>query len=153
VVLTPAEMSSALEMMREFDVVLIDTSGRSQNDSYRLADLKTFLDAARTAAGANAGMETHLVLSCTSNPGQLLQVAEKFATLGLDRVVFTKLDEAVGLGVILNVSNRLNLQLSYLTTGQDVPDDMEVGHRRRVAELILGRAEIRPQPASVDQVA
>jgi flagellar biosynthesis protein FlhF len=153
VVLTPAEMSAAVELMRDLDVVLIDTSGRSQNDTDKLADLKTFLDAARSAAGPAAGMETHLVLSCTSHPAQLMQVAEKFGVLGVDRVVFTKLDEAVGLGVILNVSHRLNLRLSYLTTGQDVPEDMEVGHRRRVAELILNRAEIKLDSAPVEHVA
>ncbi|HQA45338.1 MAG TPA: flagellar biosynthesis protein FlhF [Phycisphaerae bacterium] len=153
VVLTPAEMSAAVELMRDHDVVLIDTSGRSQNDTDKLADLKTFLDAAREAAGPTAGMETHLVLSCTSHPGQLMQVAEKFGVLGIDRAVFTKLDEAVGLGVILNVSHRLNLRLSYLTTGQDVPEDMEIGHRRRVAELILKRAEIKLDSAPVEHVA
>lgn len=152
VVLTPAEMRSAMESMRDLDVLLVDTSGRSQNDAPRLAELRAFLDAARDAAGGAVDMETHLVLSCTSHPTQLVQVAEKFAAMGVDRVVFTKLDEAVGLGVILNVSHRLNLQLSYLTTGQDVPEDMEVGHRRRVAELILNRAEVRPT-APVDQVA
>jgi flagellar biosynthesis protein FlhF len=81
-----------------------------------------------------------LVLSCAAHPDQMLAVAREFGFLGLDRVVFTKVDEAVGLGVILNVIRRLNLQLSYLTTGQEVPDDLEVGHRRRIAELILGRA-------------
>lgn len=155
VVMTPEEMATAVELMRDLDVVLIDTSGRSQNDAGRLSELKVFLDAARGVAGEAAGLETHLVLSCTSHPGQLLQVAEKFAVLGVDRVVFTKLDEAVGLGVILNVSHRLNLQLSYLTTGQDVPEDMEIGHRRRVAELILNRAEVKsPTPATpVEHVA
>jgi flagellar biosynthesis protein FlhF len=151
VVLTPEEMSMAVELMRDLDVVLIDTSGRSQNDAGKLADLRTFLDAARAAAGEAAGLETHLVLSCTSHPLQLLQVAEKFGAMGVDRVVFTKLDEAVGLGVILNVSHRLNLRLSYLTTGQDVPEDMEIGHRRRVAELILNRAEVkRDMPSMMD---
>ncbi len=153
VVLTPEELAASVELMRDLDVVLIDTSGRSQNDAGRLAELKTFLEAARSAAGSSAGLETHLVLSCTSHPGQLMQVAEKFGVLGVDRVVFTKLDEAVGLGVILNVSHRLNLQLSYLTTGQDVPEDMEVGHRRRVAELILNRAEVKLERAPVEHVA
>lgn len=153
VVLTPEEMSTAVELMHDFDVVLIDTSGRSQNDTGRLSDLKVFLDAARAAAGEAARLETHLVLSCTAHPGQLLQVAEKFGILGVDRAVFTKLDEAVGLGVILNVSHRLNLRLSYLTTGQDVPEDMEIGHRRRVAELILNRAEVRVPTARMEHVA
>lgn len=153
VVLTPGEMAATVETMRDMDVVLIDTSGRSQNDAQRLGELRGFLEAASQAAGQGGGLETHLVLSCTSHPGQLVQVAEKFAILGVDRVVFTKLDEAVGLGVILNVSNRLNLQLSYLTTGQDVPDDMEVSHRRRIAELILNRADLRRTNAPVEHVA
>ncbi|GMV97377.1 MAG: hypothetical protein AMXMBFR83_17350 [Phycisphaerae bacterium] len=162
VVLTPADMAATVESLRGLDVVLIDTSGRSQNDAGRLGELRVFLDAARAAAaGKNpdgdgqdgGGLETHLVLSCTSHPGQLVQVAEKFAPLGVDRVVFTKLDEAVGLGVILNVANRLNLQLSYLTTGQDVPDDMEIGHRRRIAELILNRAEVKRAHVALEHVA
>ena len=68
----------------------------------------------------------------------MIAVAKEFAFLGLDRVVFTKLDEAVGLGVIMDVMRKVDLRLSYLTTGQEVPDDIEVGHRRRIAELILG---------------
>jgi flagellar biosynthesis protein FlhF len=160
IVLTPEEMSAALERMREFDLVLIDTSGRSQKDAQRLSELKQFLDAAQTSASSvdsPAGgrrLEVHLVLSCTSHQGQLLDVAEKFSALGLDRVVFTKVDEAVGLGVILNVVRRLNLQLSYLTTGQDVPDDIEVGHRRRVAQMVLnaGPAE-SPGPTSAAAIS
>ncbi len=162
IVLTPAEMTAALERMKDLDLVLIDTSGRSQKDVHRLTELKAFLEAARKAGGAEVpadALEVHLVLSCTSHPAQLLDVAEKFAALGVRRVVFTKLDEAVGLGVILNVIHRLNLQLSYLTTGQDVPDDIEVGHRRRIAELVLDRAPVETRPAetmtpsAVDQVA
>jgi flagellar biosynthesis protein FlhF len=138
IVLTPAEMSAALERMRDFDLVLIDTSGRSQKDAQRLAELKQFLDVAQQSGGVGGcRLEVHLVLSCTGHPDQLLDVAEKFSALGVERVVFTKVDEAVGLGVILNVVRRLNLHLSYLTNGQDVPDDIEVGHRRRVAQMML----------------
>ena len=82
------------------------------------------------------------MLSCTSHPAQLMQVA-KFGVLGVDRVIH-QLDEAVGLGVILNVSPAEPAAL-YLTTGQDVPEDMEVGHRRRWLND-LNRAEIASQP-------
>jgi flagellar biosynthesis protein FlhF len=161
IVLTPAEMTAALERMADMDLVLIDTSGRSQRDVNRIGELKSFLDAARQAGGegSDGALEVHLVLSCTGHPAQLVDVAEKFASLGVRRVVFTKLDEAVGLGVILNVIRKLNLQLSYLTTGQDVPDDIEVGHRRRIAELVLDRPATGPGPTdrlaapAVDQVA
>ncbi len=152
IVLAPSDMTAALERLRGCDVVLVDTSGRSQNDAARLAELKAFLDAARSLGQ----LQTHLVLSCTANPRQLMEVAQRFAALGVDHVVFTKLDEAVGLGVIFNVLRRLNLQLSYLTTGQDVPDDIEVGHRRRIAQMILDRgADVRANasPTVVDHVA
>ena len=135
IALSPADIPQTLEKMSGCDLVLLDTSGRSQKDVHRLEELRQFLDAVR-AAGT---LETHLVLSCTAHPAQLLEVARRFSELGIDRVVFTKLDEAVGLGVILNVVRKLNLQLSYLTTGQDVPDDIEVGHRRRIAEMVLDR--------------
>lgn len=149
VVMTPEGMEQALENLADCDLVLIDTSGRSQRDARRLDDLNHFLNVVRragclspagsTEARDDGALDVHLVLSCTAHPSQLLEVAERFASLGVSRVVFTKLDEAVGLGVILNVVRKLNLRLSYLTTGQDVPDDIEVGHCRRIAEMILGR--------------
>ncbi|MDM8005664.1 MAG: flagellar biosynthesis protein FlhF [Phycisphaerae bacterium] len=170
VVMTPEGMVEAIANLTGCDLVLIDTSGRSQRDVQRLDDLKEFLDLARRVAGPSrtssespgeSPLEVHLVLSCTAHPSQLIEVAEKFSPLGVDRVVFTKLDEALGLGVILNVIRRLNLKLSYLTTGQDVPDDIEVGHCRRIAELILGRGDsssgpVGPAPAGrrlIDHVA
>jgi flagellar biosynthesis protein FlhF len=48
------------------------------------------------------------------------------------------LDEAAHIGVVLNVARKLGKSLSYVTTGQDVPDDIEVGRGRRLAQLILG---------------
>lgn len=171
VVYTPAELTDTMRKLSSYDVVLVDTSGRSQNDTEHLGDLQAFLTTAREAAKAmtvtdeqapapaeSAGeakpaseqpyspLETHLVMSCTAHSTQLQRVLEKFSNLGIDRVVFTKLDEAVGVGVILNIANRLDVQLSYLTTGQDVPDDIEVGSRRRIAEMVL---DLRPAAAPV----
>ena len=89
-----------------------------------------------------------------------ISLCQKFSPLGVERVVFTKLDEALGAGIILNVASKLKLQLSYLTTGQDVPDDIEVGHRRRIAEMVLnaGSAVTASRPEAgrsplVDHVA
>jgi len=184
VVFTPEEFRQAIGRLTECDVILVDTSGRSHRDTRRLADLRAFLNTARAAVAeanpsavdspkgrkarrqkkvellpAGSSMEVHLLLSCTSDPSQLLQVAERFSTLGVDRAVFTKLDESVGIGVVLNVAIRLNVQLSYLTTGQDVPDDIEVGHRRRIAEMLLRgdsteaeRNDVAGKPV-VDQLA
>ena len=58
----------------------------------------------------------------------------------MDKIIFTKVDEAAHLGVVLNVARKVNKSLSYITTGQDVPDDIEVGKGKRLAQLILGKA-------------
>ncbi len=131
VVMTPAELSAALERLNDCDIILIDTAGRGQNDAMRMEQLRQFLDVAKAD-------ETHLVLASNCTEAFLVQAVERFGRVGADRVVFTKLDEAVGFGVLLNVLRRFDKKLSYLTTGQDVPDDIEVGRARRVAELILG---------------
>ena len=63
---------------------------------------------------------------------------ERFGEVRVDQIIFTKLDEAVSFGVLLNVARTASRALSYLTTGQDVPDNIEVGQPRRLAKLILG---------------
>ena len=82
--------------------------------------------------------ETHLVLSSTCGEAVLSDAIERFGEVGVDRVIFTKLDEAIGFGVMLSCLERASAKLSYLTTGQDVPDDIEVGEAGRLADLILG---------------
>ena len=131
VVMTPAQLPGALQRLRESDVVLIDTAGRSQTDAIRMSELKCYLDQAKPH-------ETHLVLSGTSSQQIVDEVLERFGVLGIDRVIFTKLDEAIGFGVILNSLQEAGARLSYVTTGQDVPDDIEVGDASRMAGLIVG---------------
>lgn len=135
VVMTPAELGEALARLAACDVVLIDTAGRGQNDTLRLDELKRFLDVAKPD-------ETHLVLASNCNQAFLLQTVDRFSDVGADRVVFTKLDEAIGFGTVLNVIRKIDKKLSYITTGQDVPDDIEVANGSRIAELILGPAAV-----------
>ncbi len=132
VVLSPEELVDAVARMRSMDLVLIDTAGRSQNDAIRLNELKSFL----SAIDAD---EVHLVLSSTATAGYLRSAIERFGELGANRIIFTKLDEAVGFGVILEALKTVDQRLSYVTTGQDVPDDIEVGRARDLARCILGQ--------------
>ena len=133
VVLTPQEMKPALERLRDCDIVLIDTAGRSQFDREKLNELGEFLSAAEPD-------ETHLVLSATSSHAVLMKAMEEFSSLKIDRVIFTKLDEAVGIGTLLAVCRKLDAKLSYVTTGQDVPSDIEESDGRKLAEMIVGGA-------------
>ena len=129
VVLTPGELADAIKDYADRDLVLIDTAGRSQNNKKRLNELKRFLDQAKPH-------EVHLVLSTTSHEANLVQSTERFCELGVDRIIFTKLDEAVGFGVILNVMKRVDRKISYLTNGQEVPEDIRISRPEVLAELI-----------------
>jgi flagellar biosynthesis protein FlhF len=131
VVLTPTELESALHDMRHCDTVLIDTAGRSPADDLKLAELAGFVQAAKPT-------EVHLVLSSTCTQAAMEAALTKFSTVRVDQIIFTKLDEAVSFGVLLNVARKASKTLSYVTTGQDVPDHVEVGQPRRLAKLILG---------------
>ena len=132
VALSPKEFKNAVVQMADRDIVLVDTAGRSQRDVLKVQELQTFFTALRPD-------EVHLVLSSTSGEAVLSETIERFRTLGIDRVIFTKLDEAIGFGVILTCLQKAEATLSYVTTGQDVPEDIRIGEGKALAELILGK--------------
>ena len=139
VVLTPTEMTSAVNALSNHDVILIDTAGRSQFNHDRIHELSEFLSAAHPS-------EVHLVLSTTASEDVLLKTAESFAAVRPNRVILTKLDEAVNFGVVVNVARRLDTQLSFITTGQEVPDHLEQGHPDRLARMVLDNTLISATP-------
>jgi len=131
VTLTPAELHKAVgELKTQADVVLVDTAGRSQNDRLRLGQLRGFIAAAEAD-------EVHLTLSATASQGCTSSTLERFAPLGPNRLVVTKLDEATTFGMILNIAS-VGAAISYATTGQDVPDDIEPADAQRLADRIVG---------------
>ncbi len=130
VAMQPEDLTAACERLSDCDVVLIDTAGRSQNDKSRLAELGQFLQ-------AGAADEVHLVMSATSSERSLLREAAAFGALGVDRIVLTKLDEAAGFGTLLSVTRKLGMRISFVTTGQEVPKDLEPASAHRLAEFLL----------------
>ncbi len=131
VVSTPKQLKEAVARMGDREVVLIDTAGRSQRDTVKIKELQAFFRAVTPH-------EVHLVLSGTSAMAVMSEAIERFEEIGIDRVILTKLDEALGFGVILSCLDKAKAKLSYVTTGQDVPDDIAVGEGKTLAELILG---------------
>ena len=130
VVSSPREMREALRRMDGLELVLMDTAGRSPKDEVKIRELKSFL----TEAEAD---EVHLVLSSVANPRTLQQTADRFASVGTTALILTKLDEASGLGNLLPVVRGCRLPLSYLTNGQNVPDDIETADSRRLSQWML----------------
>ncbi len=130
VVMSPEEMSQAIADLGSMDVVIVDTAGRSQHDARRLDELKAFI----AAAGPD---ETHLVLASTVGDTVMRRTAERFMPLGPDRCILTKLDEAVCTGQLAGLTGRIGLPLSFVTVGQEVPDDIEPARADRLARLAL----------------
>ncbi len=130
VVRDPDEMRAALDDLRTCDFVLIDTAGRSQNDRAGLEELRRLLQVQEPD-------EIHLVLAGTCAAPVIARTMERFASLGVNRVILTKLDEAVGFGVVLDCLRSTAIQLSYVTTGRRVPDDIRGGGEVPVTRWIL----------------
>ena len=127
------ELREAVRAMSDCDFLLIDTAGRSPNDTMKLNELRGLLSVIEPD-------EVHLVLSSTASESCINLAVSRFNEVRVDKIIFTKLDEAAHVGVVFNVVRKLNKSLSYITTGQDVPDDIEVGRGKRLAQLILGAA-------------
>ncbi len=130
VVTTPAEMRTALDELDGLDLVLIDTAGRSPRDAEQIAELNDLL------AAANPD-ETHLVLSLTAGRKTLAQAVERFSAISPTAIIVTKLDEADAAGPILALCRDGGLPISYITLGQDVPDDIEPARPDRIARWIV----------------
>jgi flagellar biosynthesis protein FlhF len=129
---TPEDLREAVLAMGDCEFILIDTAGRSPGDTLKLNELKGFLDAVNPE-------EVHLVLSLAASQVCIERAIERFSQVRVDKIIFTKLDEAVHVGVVLNVVKKVNKALSYVTTGQNVPDDIEVGKGSKLAQMLLGR--------------
>lgn len=127
---TPREMKEAIEELHHRDIIIIDTAGRSQNNARRIEELAEFANIASPD-------ETHLVLSTTVGENVMRKTAERFRALGPDRCILTKLDEAVTTGPIAGLCDRIGLPLSFVTVGQEVPDDLEPARADRLARCVL----------------
>ncbi|MFO0870202.1 MAG: flagellar biosynthesis protein FlhF [Pirellulales bacterium] len=130
VVTSPQDMRQALQRMSDLDLVLLDTAGRSPRDAVQIQELQAIL-------AESQADEVHLVLSCIASAAQLRQTAEKFARVGATALLLTKLDEAAALGQVFSLLNATRLPLSYVTHGQNVPDDIAVADRRQLARRLL----------------
>ena len=134
IVYTPAELSAAIDRHRDKELILIDTAGRSQQNEYQMRELEDFLK-------VNARIEKHLVISATTKLTDAREIMTKFSAVEPEKVIFTKIDETGSLGVIINLLRDRRLSLSYITTGQSVPDDIERANSDLLTDMLLKKIE------------
>ncbi len=129
VAFTPKDFLEAQEKLRDRDLIIIDTAGRSLKNEKQADELKQFLH--------NSSIESILVLSATAKNIDTDSVISRFSSLCQERVIFTKLDETHSLGIISNVIAKYHFKLSYYANGQNVPDDLEIAEPKILIDMML----------------
>ncbi len=124
------QFNAAIRDYRKYDLILIDTTGRSQRDTDALNQQKKLLK-------LNSTIRTELVVSATTRDSELYDIGKRFSAFHPEGIIFSKLDEAISFGAIYNLSHRLKLPLIYFTTGQKVPEDIETATQERMAALLM----------------
>ncbi|RDB37068.1 MAG: flagellar biosynthesis protein FlhF [Spirobacillus cienkowskii] len=124
------ELINFISKKHSYQYILIDTAGRSSRFSDQMMSLKKLGE-------APLPIEFHLVLSCTMKQRDIDETIRGFRFLSLSSLIFTKLDESWAFGEILNSSIQNKIPLSYFTTGQRVPEDIEIASKERVVERLL----------------
>jgi len=134
VIYTPQELQSALYHHQDKQLVLIDTAGRSPSNQPQMAELETLL-------AVDSTIEKHLVLSATTKFSDCLNVVQRFQDCDPQKYLFTKIDEACNMGTVFSLMYHAPRPLSYITTGQNVPDDIEPAEPERLTNLMLRGAK------------
>ena len=84
--------------------------------------------------------EAYLLISATTKMKDCKDIIEAYGFLENYKLIFTKVDETSSLGVVLNVKEITGKSLSYLTTGQSVPDDIEIADVENLSKKLLGNS-------------
>ncbi|MFD0680134.1 MULTISPECIES: flagellar biosynthesis protein FlhF [unclassified Paenibacillus] len=131
VVFSPQDLSKAYEQLKDCDLIFMDTAGRNYRNEMYVSELNSLLR-------SQGKSETFLVLSLTTKYKDMKAITDNFTKFKLDKVLFTKMDETDSFGSVVNLVHDFKLQLSYVTNGQSVPDDITELAEQHIIDLILG---------------
>jgi flagellar biosynthesis protein FlhF len=120
----------SMKRFRDKDCILVDTPGRGRGDAGHLPALKEILT-------GNWDLETNLLISLTSSRESMMDVVDRYSAFGFDQIILTKLDECTQHGIFCDVVERINKPVSYVSTGQNVPQDIEQVTPHRLAEMVM----------------
>lgn len=118
VVVSRAEMAEALQKLEDCDLILVDSTGRSHKNTQQLGEMKGFLDVI-------PDKNTYLVVSMTTKNSDFIKTIKSYESMEYDHLVLTKLDETQSYGNIVNAFYHSDKPITYISTGQVVPDDLE----------------------------
>ncbi len=134
VVYTAGEIAGAVEDFRDYDYILVDTTGHSPNNEAQCESMSDLINSVDTTATK----EVFLVLSASTKYRDLMKIADTYKEIADYKLIFTKLDETSTLGNIYNLKLYTGAALSYITCGQNVPDDIEYFNPQATVKQLLG---------------
>ena len=132
VVYSASEIEEARKDLDKYEVVLVDTAGRSDKNKEQMDELKRLINAI-----PEEDRDVYLVLSATTKYGDLTRITEVYKDVAKYKLIFTKVDETGTLGNIYNILMQTGAGLSYVTFGQNVPDDICTADTQAIAKQLL----------------
>lgn len=137
VIYSADELEEAVNTYKDYDLIMVDTAGRSHKSEDQMDELGDML-ANTKALKDNFDVKVYLVLSITTKYKDLVNITERYKDIDDWSIIFTKLDETCALGNILNIRMLTGAALSYTTSGQNVPNDIELINEQSLAKQLLG---------------
>ena len=134
IIYTVEEIEKAMEDFKGYDYILVDTAGHSHQNSTQKESMNKFIH----SVDGKAEKEVYLVLSATTKYRDLISIADAYKEMTDFKLIFTKLDETTTLGNLLNLRLYTDAELSYVTYGQNVPDDIEEFNPQSTVKQLLG---------------
>lgn len=128
------ELNTAIERVLDYDLVFVDTAGFSHKNQEQKEDIKKLIH----GMSSEYNKEVYLVLSATTKYQDLLDISDIYHDIADYKLIFTKLDETSSYGNILNVKLYSGADLSYVTNGQNVPEDIEIFNTQKIVKQLLG---------------
>ncbi|WP_373896033.1 flagellar biosynthesis protein FlhF [Virgibacillus natechei] len=132
---TIEDFKRAIEIFRNYDLILVDTAGRNYREKHYVKELQNTID-------VSMGMDTYLVLSLTAKSQDITEIYDQFSPIPIKEVIFTKIDETRQYGPLLNIPLDKQTGIAYVTNGQDVPDDIIHITPDVIANYIVGENNI-----------
>ena len=139
---TIEDLKKTLDLHADADLILLDTIGKSPRDAVKLAEVQ------RLVAACGPKAEVHLALAATTKASDMAAILRQFEPFGYGAVVLTKLDETDRVGNAISTLAERGKALSYLTTGQRVPQDIE---RAEPLRLLMRLEGFRPDRAALEE--
>ena len=126
----PKAIKAALKKLKEKDVIFVDTPGISLNDDELRYKIKDNIDKI-------SPQETHLVLNSNTKRSDAAEIIRKFNIFDFNHLLFTKIDETLGFGTIINHLFEAQRPLSYITYGQNIPEDISQMNMEILVNLLM----------------